>query len=735
MGVLYRGSKMLRINEVDKEVQVSFLEVTPDVVVTKEYVNHHILLADVSGSMSSNIRTLRDRIKTTLEALLHIPNSYVSIITYSSHNESKAILSSIKCDQTTFLMNKVFDVIDKELYTKGVTVMSEPLEQSIKICKSLAGIADKHHICLFTDGCLVPWNWSTDEEEKKCFAVAEICKKENIFLNAIGFGQYYDKNFLKKLIDIAGNGSLIHIDSVSDYATTILETIKKVNAEHVVSTNFKSHEGKVFVFTNSSINNENSDVVLFGNKNIVALINGESYSVNGSHMIVNSRQSPDEQIVEDFYYSLARHYLKEEDIDNYEFIIMMLGDTALFNETQNCYSFIEKGNAVNKVTVAYEDRNKRFVGGKKPIVYSLENEPLCALEILKMILEDDGSSLYWDLNTPYTRITQASKSIEDNIKFKRQEKGLVPVTSVSVGSEKLNVGIKVGIPGIVTDEISGISREAKIFRDYNLLNSGNVNVPFLNAKLSESITDKLMAEGILETNLQYTFDGGAIIYKVDLTKIKSANKRLLKSMTPNQLIDNLRALEDLKCRQWALNKLIKEVLGDKNKVEFLNNLSLEEIEIRKLLRIDENGIYQPLKTEKDEDQKIEIYPAIHMEWSVKFPEKKAKELHLNHYRSLFDRIIVGDINTYEVLKGILDKTRQDIRRLEYSINVVRISSAMIGKSPIIWTTGYLKDKKVTDKILQRNMVVSGQVTVNEKISDEKEAIMSETKWVQLIKCS
>jgi hypothetical protein len=136
-------------------------------------------------------------------------------------------------------------------------------------------------------------------------------------------------------------------------------------------------------------------------------------------------------------------------MDNMEFIIKVLGDIALFEKVQNCYSFIEKGNAINNITGALEHMSLRFVKGRNPIVESA-NEKLCILEILQSIIEDTDSELYWDMNTPYHRITQHSKQIEDHIVFIKQENGLIPVTNISIGSEKLNIGIKVRIDGILT---------------------------------------------------------------------------------------------------------------------------------------------------------------------------------------------------------------------------------------------------------------------------------------------
>jgi hypothetical protein len=486
--------------------------------------------------------------------------------------------------------------------------------------------------------------------------------------------------------------------------------------------------------------NENNVASLIGNKNIIALINGSDYWIdgftwiNGRTMTIPKNIEPSAELLDDFYYSLAKYYLQEEDVDNYEYILGLLGDTGLFESTQNCYSFLEKGNAVNKVAEAYENKALRFAKGRKPIDSTSASEKLCVLEILDRIMQDKDSMLYWDLQTPYRRITQATVSDESRLKFIRDENGLIPVANLSVGSEKLNIGIKVKISGVVKDMVSGLTKEASVYRDFNLINSGNVNVGFINCKLSEELYQDLFMEGILEVNKQYSFVGGVTIYKINLEGIKSANKRILKSMSMTQIFEYLKSIEDLKCRQHALNKLVKEVLGDKDRIEFSDKLSFEEVELRKLFNIDENGIYVPEHVEKDEVSNFEIYPAIFSTWSIKFPDKKIKEQYYNQYFSQV-KIQEGNKESYDKLSKMLSEVKSELAKKNFAVNCSRIASSVMNKSPFVWTTEVEKDKKKTDKILQQNMIVTGKVRVSSKVFEDTQDILEQHRWIELIKCS
>lgn len=732
--VKYLGLREVFVGEI-KRANVGFFEIVPEVE-NLEYVNHHILLADVSGSMSANIKILKERIITTLNALLKVQNSYVSVITYSGHNESKRIINGVKCEETSYQIADVLNVIEEELYVKSVTVMSEPLEQSIAICKTLANVCNKHHIALFTDGCLVPGKWNENTEREKCFDIAKICYKENIFLNAVGFGQYYDRSFLKELIETAGNGTVVHIDEVNDYADVILGIIRKVNSEKIVSADMEVKEGNIFSISNSSMGSVMS-VRSFNDKgNLFAVLNSENLYVNGNQYPVSGEKVFDDlDVMDSFYYSLARYYLNEEDIDSMEFIIKAIGDVGLFESIQNCYSFVEKGNALNKISDALENISKRFLKGRDP-VFEAVSEKLCILEILSSIIKDNESELYWDVNTPYHRITQRSKQVEDGIVFKRQENGLIHVSSISIGSEKLNIGIKVRIPGEVTDDVSGLKKEACIYRDYNIVNSGNINVPYINSRLSKDLYDKFTDDGIIVQTGLYSYVKDHI-YTINLQGIKSTNKRMLKSMTMSEIAQYLYEVRDLKCRQWALNKVIKEMTCDNDKLSF-TDMSSEEKEIRRILRIDEHGIYSPLLTQKDDESTFEIYPAMFFTWDIaKFPEKALKESYLKEINAQVSNLKYNlgkdDKEVFEYLSDELSKVRAEMRYKEFRINTVRIASAIISKPPFLWEETTEKAKTANDKVLNRNMVVGGKLRYSKKTVGDK--VIEQKSWVQLIKCN
>lgn len=501
-----------------------------------------------------------------------------------------------------------------------------------------------------------------------------------------------------------------------------------------VSIDISVPEGDLFYIPTSILRNTIGIRKFSDIKNVFAVIDSPSFKVNDeTYPIDFQKEMLDLDTLDDFYYSLAKYYLLEEDIDNMEFIIKALGDLALYEKVQNCYSFIEKGGALNKITKLLEDRSARFAKGRTPVIET-SNEPLCILEILQSIVQDKESELYWDTNIAYHRITQHTKSVEDHIIFTKQESGQIPVTSISIGSEKLNIGIKVRINGEVIDDVSGFRKNACIYRDFNIINSGNINVPYINARLSENLYSKFLGEGIIENQGQYSPDS---IYTIKLTGTKSANKRVLKSMTMKHIAESLYTISNLKCKQWAINQLIKEVTANSDILSF-SHISPEDQELMRILRIDQNGIYSPASIEKDDTSPFEIYPAMYFKWSIqKFPEKSTKERYLNELKESITNIkfTLGKDNKdiYAYLIDELCSVRSEMRNLEFKVNSVRIASAITNKSPFMWEETGEKSKICTDKILARNMVVGGKLNYCRKTVDG--IVIEQQKWIQLIKCN
>lgn len=718
----FLGQKEMKIGYNNSKL-ANFYGITP-LLEKNDNVNHHILLVDVSGSMYSNLDELQVKLNETLDTLVLGNNNYVSVILYSSHGECFRIVNAVKCDAIAYKMAKVKEVISKELYCRSLTVISEPIEEAIKISEGLVGICDKHHIILFTDGCVVPSKWGYKEEEEKCFDIARICKERDYFLNAIGFGNYYDRDFLKTLTAIA-DGTVNHIDEIPQYSETVLELVSMVNDGVLLHCPIQNND----FFSVQTATYYNSPKVLKSLQkdcsNLIVVF--EDDLILDGEVIESSNLNVDEKYINDLLYALTLRHIINEDVDSAEITMAQTGDINLFNALSSCYSFSEKGNVINKLQTALVNESTRFVSGKEEIkVLLAEEEPICLLEVLDDILKDKESSLLWDINSKYKRISQKTKSIEDDIIFRYPQIGYMPINSITIAGNKLNVNVKATIEGEVLNKKTTMKMDAKVYRDFALIKNGIINVNKIAAILSKDLENKFKDIIIERVN----FNGQDLVV-LDLMKIKTTNKRMLKSISQDILANYLYDTEVLGARQWAIKQHLKGLTSKLNieKID-LSGLPQEVIDARKSFRIDEKGVYSPLEVQKDIDELFEVYQATVLEWKIeKFPKTKMQKEFLEEYSIYVDES--DPKGSFDKLNSLLLEVQNEKRMKENRINLVRISVGLIGKPIFLWEDVISKSKKSMDKTFNMNMVVGETATISTKTIDDIK--VKEEKYKLLIK--
>lgn len=350
--------------------------------------------------------------------------------------------------------------------------------------------------------------------------------------------------------------------------------------------------------------------------------------------------------------------------------------------------------------------------GKKTIkLENEETEPLCLLEILKEIIDDKESKLLWDYSYNYKRIGVREKQIEDDYKFIRPKTGYGDVTSITVGSKKLNIGVKVKINGVVQNIKNKLMINACIYRDYNLVVNGNINTDEIWCKLSKGLKSKIKSQKIIKDVIK-VYDEEICV--LNLKNVRLTNKRTSKLINESTLAKYLYDVRVLDCEIWALENLIKEVFSEVE-LEEDGNLNREELDMRNLFRVDEKGVYSPIKVERDTESKYEFYLSKVVEWKIeRFPRTNERKKALEKYKSF----IIGDVKSS--YKRILDKLKElEAERYDKQnlINIVRLSNKLRERNYFIWDEVITKRKVETDKELKKNVVIDETVNISRKDID------------------
>lgn len=723
----YLGEKELKISETEQK-NCKFYSLKP-LTKKKKSINHHILLLDVSGSMYGELENLKKKVNETLEALLFEGNNYASVIIYSGHSECHRIVNGVKCDKTSYEISQIYSIIEKELYTRSITVMSEPLSEAIEITKTLCNVCNKHNIVLFTDGCLVPSKWSYEEEENKCYEIADYCKSQNIFLNTIGFGPYYDRRFLNNLTNIASTGLFTHIDDINDYSLKILDFVSLAKNTEQIELDIYGQNYFLVNSSNHILGDSTINSLKPNENNLIVSFDGD-IEVKGEN-IKNTTKKLVKGHVDDFLYSLSLFHLIKEDIDSAEITIAQTGNIDAYNEVSNCFSFLEKGKAIKSLSNYIFNKDLRNSATKGTIeVKSIENEPLCMLELIEEIMSDPKSMLLWDSSYKYKRIGLKSKSADDILKFTPSQNKYNKIVSLSIGSSKLNIGVKVEIEGCVQNAFSKLKLDCKTYKDYNIFLNGNINTPYIWCIISPKLRAKLKKEGLIIKNSKWQ---NKLVSTIDLTKLRATNKRILKSMTQDEVSNTLYDIELLSCKQWAINKLLEEI-RENYSLSNLDSLEIhnDEKAARRAFRVSDTGVFTPSKVEKDMTSPYEVYKATYLEWRVdKFPQKKIKEDFKKKYESIINENNIEE--THIRLLSSLAEVRRELRQKELKVNLVRISSALFNRDIFLWNEVYQKDKKQMDKVLNQNAIVDGISNIS--IKNFETFSIRQDKYEVLTKCN
>lgn len=699
--VEFLGQELLNLEGLNRECKFYSIKTVRK---SSDCVNHHIMVIDVSESMKDKIEKLKKGIKETLRALKREENNYVSIILYSKNSEILA--KAIKCDDLSYRVSKIYKSVDERVYSRENTLISNGLKEAKNLTKYLDDKMVRHNILLFTDGFTSDVD-ASKEDKKKCFEMTKDFSLEKISINTVGLGSYYDREFLKEISSLSHQGKFNHIGDIKEFYKIVSGEIKRVNSFEEVNLYINNDEYFVVpifekrndpgIIRNLEVNKSNLIVVFDDDLNI------EGKIIKASKKILNKNNT------EEFSYALARYYAVLDDASNLERAIKISGDKNIYEAVSNCYSFMEKGRAIEILDEAINDTSRRFRLGKIKIKDDENSEPMCLLEVLQEIMNDDSCKLLWDHSHKYNRIGVKQRSIEDSYKFIRPSIGFGEVTSISIGEKKLNIAVKVKIDGAVQNEVSKLKLDACIYREYNLVSNGNINTDEICCILSKNAKSVLRKEKLIKSIIK-VYDKEICV--LNLKNIKVANKRSSDVIDDKTIAKYLYDIEILKCDIWALEKFLNEIFSDNKKNACLKGLCDEEIKVRQDFRVDENGIYYPVKIVKDNDTDYEFYISKIVDWKVdKFPKTKERNASLEKFKFF----ISGEMNdSHKRIKMKLVELKKEKVYKQNLVNIVKISSMLKGGNVFLWDSTTKRKKVETDPDIKMNVVVGQNINVSTK---------------------
>jgi hypothetical protein len=467
---------------------------------------HHIHIIDRSGSMSGYLRDLVENVKQTIRSMSD--DDFVTVIWFSGVGEYRTVLKGAKKDQQS--MDKILDELK---WSVGMTCFSQAVAEAKVVVGELRAICPNFNVTLFTDGQPCVYGWSAQEEQKRVLDIVDSMKSDILAFNTVGYGWYYDRDFLTRASQLSQFGQMVHATNIAEYQTIWQHNFERItgmvaqslsvvpwqNAEvlYISSKNTKLAKGElnltaldkrknqVFMIIDST---DNPDSAVFG-------IDGEI--VDTSKLKVTKLKAETLDYLR-YAYATEKYYdgKREAALD----VLAQIGDKGLIDSHVNAFTYDEVEAQVKKLRQATLDPKKRNLLGKVPAGYLPKEDAVCAVDVIKAL--GNGHSFYVPVKN-YNRIglkvnDEFNLFSKDDSKFQCS-----PFGAFTFNKEKLNLSVMFSVSGSVDLnplQAKKVGLEPKfataIYRNHTVIKDGNLNIPEFTAIMDNATLQSL--EGLEE---------------------------------------------------------------------------------------------------------------------------------------------------------------------------------------------------------------------------------------------
>jgi hypothetical protein len=582
---------------------------------------NHIFWFDVSGSMYSNLASIRVQVKNRLTQMLG-EHDTVTLGWFSGRNECGILVEGIKVSDVQQLQ-KLHTAVDRYLQTVGLTGFKDPLQQTLDLAKRLTA-ANGNPISMFflSDGQDNQW------PKSDVLTAAEKLSPVIAAATVVEYGYYADRPMLTAIAERLG-GVHIFASSFEDYEVAVKSaTGFKAEGKKIALTVppaiadmvFGLRDGQIPTFARSA----DGSVLVDASLGEIAFLSEQPTSL--TTLTVDG----DEAVKTKLYaaIALAAQRMLPAVVKP---LLRVTGDVRFIEQFANCFGKQQYSAFVASVTEAAYLPVKRLTEGYDPTRVP-PDDAFTVLDLVQLLSADEGNRVLLkspefqynkisrgrvDANTVLTsaeedlvadladqisktrdlkQIAALSKQIEaitnkpGPIKFVENEgdgEDGYSVSSLTYNEDRPNISILITRNGYL--DLSGQEgRPASVpdrfpmttFRNYSIITDGLVNVNVLPLKLSAETQKALRAlheAGRLPAGV-FTAKGKIVdgqfeteMVSANLLKLPVINTKMVTSVRAEDLIREEIGLMRLKARQKVINSLITEATGTRTSSEGLKD--------------------------------------------------------------------------------------------------------------------------------------------------------------------
>jgi len=612
---------------------------------------NHIIVIDVSGSMSYDLPLIRTQLKNKLPNLLHASDT-VSIVWFSGNNESGILKEEVEVKSLKTLSD-LNDAIDKWLKPIGLTAFHKPLVLVKEIIDRIKKDRPNSVYSLFflTDGCNNNCSWSDVIKALKNL------KYDLASSTFIEYGFYCNSESITEMASTVG-GSKISTSSFNEYEPVFDSSISKTlsgGKKTIVEITDK------YLYDFAFSVGKDGSVLLYNIQDNKIMVGSDVKEVHffSPNAIGNTENPllygaiPQEQVA----ILYAAVYVLSDKLmnDDAEKIFYALGDNHFYKMLVNAFGKQKLNSFKAAIKECVADASKRFVEGKGAI-QKVPDDAYCLMNLIEDLGNIEGCLFYKghpDFNynligrkrvTRGENLSEADKKrlseaknldevnkITEELKEKNVEVKFVdsdpnrgyPLTDLVWNEKRANLSVRIRIEGeaIIPENKFGIDKIATFrYKTYTLIKDGIVNVKKLPVSYSIEVLNLLKAHNVnyiqsnlLSTDVNYKSDMNDLVLVIDLTSLPLINRGMVKSISA----------KGLAIQEWELQKLqadkkvydyFRKSLFPKESKSFVELLGQEAADWLKTIGITDYNGFAPLT---DAEESTDFYMSVNLETKIK----------------------------------------------------------------------------------------------------------------------
>lgn len=615
-------------------------EVNSNVTVEVQKKTNHILVVDVSGSMSSDLPLIRTQLKNKLSNLMR-ENDTISIVWFSGNNESGILKEEVEVKSLKTLTD-LNDAIDKWLRPIGLTAFHKPLVLVKELIERLKKNRPDsvNSLLFFTDGYNNNCSW-TD-------VIKALKNLENDLASAtfVEYGYYADSQRLTEMSSIVG-GEKISCNGFDEYEPVFDSSITK-SIRGGKKTLVEITDAYLYDFAFSVT--QDGSVLVYGitdGKILVGSDVKEIYFFSNKQIGVDAGTSATDASLYGAIYVLSDRLMN----DDAEKVFPALGDNFYYKMLLGAFGKQKLNAFKSAIKDCIVDVSKRFPEGGRAKIQPVDDNAYCLMNLINDLSSSEDCLFY--PNHPdfkYNRIgrkkvargenlSESDKKrlaeaknldelnkITEELKEKNVEIKFVnsdpnrgyPLTDLVWNEKRANLSLRVYISGeaILPENKFKVDKVSSFqYKTFTLIKDGIVNVEKLPVKYSSELETQLRLKGVdfMVTGVRTPASVDDLRIIIDLNCLPIINKSMLKNISA----------KDLAIQEWELQKLqadkkvydyFRKLYFPKTSKSFVEILGQECTDWLKTIGITDYNGFAPLT---DFEESTDFYMSVNLETKIK----------------------------------------------------------------------------------------------------------------------